>query len=203
MGFSLGKTIDKVASGLRAIGLDARVVEGSHRGSTLGWLLRDDDQSLGLIEIHHSPIRWVNVIKEKRYVGQGPYGGSKEVEYRNVYVVSDPHVSAKGGYRLIESAQVKSIPVVGRVVDIRWKSKSQDELVRRLSEDVLLTQALAKLKENVTIRSFLEYQCWSISSSRTSTGNIPWILFTHPAPSRAQWNCYETIARNLLEYSGK
>jgi len=191
--------------GLCAIRLDARVIEGGRPegNDTLGWVLGKDDQSLGLIEIRDSPIRWVNVIKEKRDVAQGQSVGSEEVIYKNVYVVPDPHVSTKGGYRLIETAQVKSTPVVGRVVDIRWKSKSHDKLIRGLSEDVLLNQALIKLKENVTVRSFLEHNCWSISSSRTSTGNIPWILFARPAPSQAQWDCYEMIARHLLEPSGK
>jgi len=196
MGFSLRKTIDKVCAGLCAIGLDAHVVEGHHLEGkdTLGWVLGKDDQSLGLIEIRDSPIRWVNVIKEKR---------SEEVDYRNVYVVRDQNVSARGEYRLIESVQVRKMPLFGRVVDIRWEGKLQDNLIRRLNEDVLLIRSLIKLKEKVTVRSFPEYKCWSISSSRTSTGNIPWILFARPAPSRAQWDCYETIARHLLESSKK
>ena len=197
------KTVDKVCAGLCAIGLDARIVERGQPEENIGeegWVLGKDEKSLGLIEIRDSPIRRVNVLKIVR--GKGTQ--SEGVVYRNVYVVPDPSVSSKGGYMVAKSVRAKSVPLIGRVVDIRWEGgKSHSNLMRRISEDILLNRSLIRLKEDVTIRTFLEYNCWSILSSRSSVGGFPGSLFGRPAPSREQWNCYETIARHLLEPSGK
>ncbi|MBA7670594.1 hypothetical protein ES703_78740 [subsurface metagenome] len=164
--------------------------------------LGKDEKSLGLIEIRDSPIRWVNVLDIVR--GKGTQSEAEAVVHRNVYVVPNSSVSSKGGYMLAKSVRVKSTPLIGRVVDIRWEGgKSHGNLMRRMSDDVLLNQSLIRLKEDVTIRGFPEYNCWAILSSRSSVGGFLGGFFGHPAPSRKQWDCYETIARHLLEHSGK
>lgn len=192
----------KVCAGLRSLGLDAIIVKRGRPEENIGeegWVLGRDEKSLGLIEVRDSPIRWVNVLDIVR--GKGTEG--ETVVHRNVYLIPDPMVSSKGGYMLAKSVRVKSTPLIGRVIDIRWEGgKSHGNLMRRMSDDILLNRSLIRLKEDVTIRGLPEYSCWAILSNRSSVGGFPWRFFGHPAPSREQWDCYELIARHLLESSG-
>jgi len=182
-------TKHKVCRGLRTIGLDAHVIEGRH---SIGYLLKRDDEPLGLIEIKNSPIRWVNVIRISSEHYNIDSFGHRSVSYscRNVYVVPDATVFEQE-YRLIECVPIKRSWPASQSTDIYWKSRLQDRLYYRLSEDMLLNRNLVQLKRTITIKSFPGQACWSMYSSRSG------------APSRSEWDCYEMIARHLLESSGE
>jgi len=81
------KTRDRVCTGLRAIGVDARMAERGRPEEKLG--CSGLQRSLGLVEIHGEPIQWVNVINWTQHF---PANVQK---YRNVYLVHDPHLSTK------------------------------------------------------------------------------------------------------------
>jgi len=188
----------KLYADLYAIGLDARMivrgqleeqVDGDYGGA-----------SLGLIEIQHSPIRLVNVLR-KPYHTEYAHGHF----YRNVYLVPDSTIFPDStmfweGYEIPvhgygRSVRVKNVPLFGRVIDVRWEGNFEGDLIRRLGQDVSLNQALIKLKEDIEIFSYPEYGCWTISPPSKKD---------EPAtPSREQWDCYEAIARHLLGSSGK
>ena len=165
-------------------------------------------KSVDLLEIQHSPIRWVNCLR------QSDQSGSL---YAKVYLVPDPRVF--GERRLqINSVRVRNRPIFGPVVDLRWeaylantktirwlvtdllidlqKINLQSDLITRLDGDVWLKQSLIKLNNDVTIRIYPEHGCWAIWSSMWSR--------SHTTPSRGdeQWNFFETIARHLLESGG-
>jgi len=187
------RTLHKVYVGLRAIGLDARKLE---RGRLEEDIARGSQKSLGLIEIQGRSIRLVNVLKAETSGGSNNPGS---VDYSNVYLVPDP---VMGLQKLkLKSVRVRSVPVVGRVVDLHWKGNFKGNHISRLGQDVSLNQTLIRLKEDIEICSHPDHGCWSILSSRSSTGNFPWVFFGHPAPSREQWDCYETIASHLLKVS--
>lgn len=208
--------MDKLCASLCGSGLDAQMVErrqpeqhvARHGGGPIAGLLGfSSDKSLGLIEIQGSPIRWVNVIKEKG----GQHRGDT---FRIAYLVPDTTVSGKR-YLELKSVRVKSIPVFGRVVDLRWKGKYEGEnvvidetlialkedLIRRLSQEVLLGQTLVKLKEDIEICGYPEYECWAISSSWDP---MDWLGRPRkPATLRERWECYEIVATILLGSSRK
>jgi len=73
--------------------------------------------SLGLIDINGWPIPLVNVVREESHDQ-----GGVTYYYRNIYLVPDPYIRTKG-YLKAKSIRVKNIPLIGRVVDIRWKGK--------------------------------------------------------------------------------
>ena len=213
------KTGDRLCADLCAKGLDACMAERGQPEEHITW---HGEESMGLIEIRDSPIRWVNVVRKQR--------GSllqSVIVYINVYLVPDPSLPRKG-YLEIKPGRVKSVPLFGRVVDLRWKAnfikikwkfmpiltrksipvKTESSLIRRLSEDVSLKQKLIGLKEDVKIRSFPEQRCWAMLSSHFPSGWFRpsgWFSSSmkQPAPSRELWDCYETIARHLLEAGGK
>lgn len=183
------KTRDKLCAGLCAIGVDARMVEQGRPEEDIGGGKREN--SLGLIEIHGEPIHWVNVVREQRQAVHG-WG---YLAYKYIYLVPDPSVCTRGCL-VAKSIRVKSVPVFGRWVDILWKGNLEVSLTRRMNEDVLLKQRLIGLKEQIEIRSFPESGCWAIWSNRYESFRVAkW----QPPPSPAQWDCYKTIARHLLE----
>ena len=185
------RTRGDLFASLKRLGLNPQMAE---RGRPEEYIGEDwKGKSQGLIEIQGSPIRWVNVLKEERQ-------DDSDV-YTNVYLVPSPSRYAKA-YDVVESVREKSVPTFGRVVAIRWKANFEGDLIRRINEDVSLKESLIKLNEDVTIRSTPEYGCWAIVSRRypTSWFGLP---CRQRAPSRAQWECYETITRHLLESSGK
>ncbi len=207
------KTRYQLCADLCAIGLDARTVERDQPEEDIfgGW----KGDSLGLIEVRESPIRWVNVLKhpESRYMAT--------TVYTNVYLVPDTTVHY-GNPLEIKSIPVKSAPLYGRVVDIKWtassvgiqgmavseqakddswKDKIERNLIRHMNEDVSLKESLLGLEEEIAIRSYPNW-CWAISSRRQQAGwakREPGQL----ALSREQWQCYQTIAGHLLASGGK
>ncbi len=155
------KTRDKVCTRLYAIGVDARIAERGRPEEKLGCI--GLKRSLGLVEIHGEPIRWVNVINWTQH-----FPGNVQ-KYRNVYLVHDPNLSTK--------------------------SKLDGNKIGRMKDDALLNQSLIGLNRNIEILAFPEDKCWVILSEEY-TGD-------RPLPSLEQWDYFKTIARHLLESSGK
>ena len=103
------------------------------------------------------------------------------------------------GYVELESVRVKSVPLFGRVVDIRWKGNFEGDLMKLVNEDVSIKERLIGLNEGVTIRSVPGWG-WAMSSRGRDTtwfGRMPKGL----APTQEKWDCYTIIARHLVECS--
>ena len=186
------KTRDKVYAGLQTLGVDARMAERGRPEEHVG---EDFGKSLGLMEIRGSPIRWVNVLKETE--GGGP---TSTVNYTIAFLVPNPTIQREVHLKTIRE---KSVPVVGRVVDLQWQGNFEEgfnglmiekairnqsltrlrEMVRWLNEDVSLNENLIRLNADVHIRGYPKYDYWAILHISGSF----------------EWDCLETIARHLLE----
>jgi len=64
----------------------------------------------------------------------------------------------------------------------------ESNLIRQMNEDISLKESLIRLKENVKIRSFPHWG-WVILTSHNFTDQR----------RQEEWDCYEIIARYLLE----
>jgi len=182
--YSGGALVD----GLRAIGLEARLAEAGRPERHVvgaGWGKR----SQLLIEICREPIRWVNVVTQAR---------GQKTEYTNIYVIPGSGILEEGWLRAV---RVKTIPMFGRVVGLRWKGKLAVSLIRRLEQDVLLSQTLMRLKEDIEIWSDPEFGCWSLLSVQHEF-DFRTARLWQPAPTAEKWECYKTIARHLLGHKG-
>lgn len=174
---------DKLCAGLCAIGVDARIVQrGQVQEVVDGDWGEGNAESLGLVEIRHSPIRLVNVLKHE-YSDQY----RSVVSFADIYLVHDSTIPREdyGPSPLLygRSVRVKSFPVFGQVVDLRWEGSIGDDGLMRLGQDALLNQTLIRLKADVEIIGYPECQCWSIGARHGPPELV--------APSREQWDCYE------------
>jgi hypothetical protein len=163
-----GTTREQLCKELGALGLNAGLAK---RG-------RPEEKSatfsMGLVEIVGSPIRWVNV---RKWDNEGPV-------YATEYGVPD---SRNLPTLQIRSVLMKSFPVFGRAIDVRWKGDDKGTgAAQRLSADPAVRAALMASGRNVTVHTSPECRCWLIPHS------------TKHAPSALRWDCFEKIAANLL-----
>jgi len=209
------KTVDELCAALRAIGLNASMVR---HGESVAHMYRDLGKSQGLIEVANSPIPWVDVVKGR--IGSGEVSLAA---YTNIFLFPDSNVSVReGGHFELEFVRVRSMPLFGSVIDLNWKpyfvktkgfsisrqvsadhwiSDVERNRIGRMNEDISLKQRLIKLREDITIRS-LSHWGWALISKK-HPGSWFGRASRQLPPSREQWDCYETIARHILESSGK
>ena len=79
--------------------------------------------------------------------------------------------------------------------NLSTKSKLHgNEIGRRMKDDLLLNQGI-RLSRDIEIQAFPDDECWAILSEEYTGDN--------PRPFSEQWDYLKTIARRLLESSGK
>jgi hypothetical protein len=201
------RTRRRLLTDLRSIGINARLAErGQSEEGVSGGLMGN---SLGLIGIQDSPIRWINLLEH-------PASRYASATYTNVCVVPDSRVRS-GGYLELRSTRKRSASVYGRVIDLTWAADfvgtrvivnpeeewdddMEERLINRMNNDTTLKTNLIRLNEDITIRSVPNFWCWAISSGSYQESGLSYEMKSL-APSLEQWQCYETIARYLLEAS--
>jgi len=187
------KTRDRLCAGLCAMGYDAHMVELGRQEEDLG--VGKKGKSLGMIEIPSSPIRYVNVVRNEEQTFQGP----TNIIYSNIYLIPDPNVYTD---QHLECVGVKNRPILGKVVDIRWEGEARGGLIEHMNQDSLVNRTLVKYKDTVSVTSRSEYKCWAMLSSSSKPSRVG-LEHRQSVPSSELWDCYERIARHLLESSGK
>jgi hypothetical protein len=191
------------------MGLDVRLSERGVREEGISGGLMGN--SLGLIEVRSSPIRWINLLEH-------PASRYAPSAYTNIYLVPDERIPS-GGYLELKSTHVRDVSVHGRVVDLRWtadfvrtrgvatsgqaeEARTGGDIARRLDKDTSLKEALIRLGESITVRSAPSFWCWAMSSDSYQGGSVGGVA-RRLAPSQEQWDCYQAIARYLLEGPGE
>ena len=164
------KRRDELCASLQAMGVDARMKERGQPEEKTG------EGSLGLIDIGRGPIRWINV----RLVDRG------ETSVRiNDYGVPD---SRNLPELAIQSVRVKTFPLFGRVIDVRWKGNDLGRgIAERLGSDATIKGAIIGNGDEVAVVAGGGYGGWLIRPKTAAT------------PSAEQWRCYQAIGEHLLE----
>ena len=169
------KERDKLCAHLRDLGIEAQMAELGRMEEGIGEGI-GGGHSRGLIDIIDGPIRWVNLRTETT------------ANYASSYIEYGVPV-AKGLQARIEvrSIRVKTFPLVGKVVDVRWRGDDLGlGIINRLNGNIS-TKDLRVLNRDVKIRTFPEHGCWIISTE------------TYVGPSEELWSCYQAIAQQLLD----
>ena len=101
------------------------------------------------------------------------------------YGVPDQRLTQESPKVQIESALVKKY-FVGRIVDVYWRGKDFGlGVLERLNDDTSLRKP--ELALQVKIRAYPEHGQWILATA------------TEDLPSVEVWNCYQAIARHLLD----
>ncbi|MBN2238503.1 MAG: hypothetical protein JW712_01910 [Dehalococcoidales bacterium] len=173
------KTRDKITDNLVSIGVKAEMAERGRPEEKIekSWFLR----SLGIIDIHDSPVRWINVLRRD---------GNKNSPPRWWYVFCIPDERHVPGYKAvnIRTVRKKSFPVFGKVVDVIWKGNDHGTgLIEQLTWDNEIKD-LSKNAGNLTVHSYTkEFMGWTIQVDRRF----------QPAPS--DWAGIQKLAEFILE----
>ena len=169
MGGGPDRTRDKLCAGMQAMGVDARMAERGRLEEKTG------EGSLGVLDIAQGPIRWINVREE---------GSGEDHGYITEYGVPDQRHLPQ---LQIRSIRVKTFPVIGRVVDVRWEGTDGDlDILQRLSNDQAIKHSIMVTKDEVTVVTRHDRGCWLVVRKTAAT------------PSPEQWRCYQGIAERLL-----
>ena len=169
---------DNICAGLQSLGMDAQMADRGRPEEDSG------GGSLGIIDIVDGPISWVNVRK----VNSGSQDDASVDRYTDYGV--------KVSYRLpnatISLVSRKNFPLLGEVDEADWRAEGSDTesglvagVLRRLWEDVQVRRAIIATRDVEITRSWLG--CWVVSTD------------TNEAPTRRAWDCYQAIARHLIQ----
>ncbi len=167
------KTRENVCISLQRLGIDAQLVpRGRVEEEITGYISAlAMGSSLGIIRILEGNIRWVDVRRDKDTL-------SDKTTYFTNYGIPDPKLGPDYPMSLIRTKRVKSSPLVGRVVDLRWEGEDFSlNIISRLNNDYQLRGPIMN-SGDVSISAIGEYGCWIIST------------YTRDTPSRELWDCY-------------
>jgi len=199
------RTRYRLCTHLGTLGLNVQISErGLPEEGISGGLI---GTSIGLIEVQDSPIQWINMLEH-------PASRYATAAFTNVYVVPDQRVRS-GGYLELRSTRQRNASVYGRVIDLYWTANfvgtrvtatreeewdedMEERLLERMNSDTLLKERLIRLNEDIMVRSVPNFWCWAISSGSYQESGLG-LEARRSGPSREQWECYEMIARYLLE----
>ena len=168
---------ERVRSHLQSLGVRASTAD---RGRPEEEICAGEFSSEGLIEISRGPISWINVLTRRNDRGPG----------RLVYGMTASDLPPVGEVQ-IWPIRVRSFPLFGWFVDIRWESFTRlPHELRSLDEDTALKRLMVKsLRADLEIRSHPSRGYW-----------VMWVRRYGPLhlPSLEEWECYQAIASALL-----
>ena len=177
------KEQDKITSfytGLQSLGISAQILPRGRPEESIR------QGSKGLVDIPEGPIRWINLRRVTSHSGSGLVTG-----YFIDYGVPDLRLGPNSPKLIIKSVRIKNIPLLGEIVDLRWKGKDEGlGIIGRLNSDTSLKRPIM-ISHDVYIQGYGTHRCWIISMP--SDWSTRWDV-----PSRDLWNCYQGIARHLL-----
>jgi len=203
-------------SALQSLGVDARVASRGQLEE--GLEKRLEGASVGVIDIAEGPIRWINVRGVTHQVGgEGAYTSGGPTNYWTHYGVPDTRLGPNSPSVKIKTVRIRNFPLIGKVVDLRWKGKGFGlRIVNRLNNDLQLKSPIVSVMKSrarasvwgsliALILSCIGGETMSISSRddvtiRAQPDHRCWIISTNWLSSISEelWNCYQAIAQHLL-----
>jgi len=170
---------ERVCAMLQAFGVEASLApRGRREERCQDYSLIPLDDSEGLIDIQASVIRWVNVW------GHPPGDGGTVLDYGVPDVRPLPRLED-----YLSSVRVKNFPILGRVIDVRWKGDDHGTgIVNSLTADDAIKKAIMCIGgygHDPYVWSCPEHGCWLM---REPIYDI----------TTEKWDCFEKIAARLL-----
>ena len=180
---------EAICDHLNSIGVKANLAQ---RGSPEELFKGAQEQSLGLISIHDQVLDWVNVVRgyirspkavDYLYSYRGP---PQSNYYRIWYGIRDPNLKIREPKR-IRSVRHRSLRALGRAVNVTWEDEFEQVHTDSLDKDAALKRSLIMVGIDVEVMAFPDGY-WIISNRETAR-----------MPSRPMWDCYQAVAKGLLQ----
>ena len=170
---------DNLCTALQNLGIDAQIAPLGRKEEKITSRRGD---SLGVIDIPIGPIRWIT-LKKKVVMLRGDPAIFWSIEYG----IPDGRIKPGSPRVRIHTVRVKSVPLFGKVIDLRWKGRDFGlGVIERLGEDVMLKKPIMDTYD-LGIEAYPRDGCWII------------MVREETAPSRELWDSYNSIADHLLE----
>lgn len=177
---------DKVCEVLQNIGINAQMSERGRPEENLE--LRPYCESLGIIDIAESPIRWINVVRKR--VGH-------VTEYFLKYGVPDSRLSPSSPKVRIEAVPKYQFRLFGKITDLKWEREDSDlQIIGRMNSDGELKQMIIESRVNFTIHVHIDRGIWIISNDYSNFLTSP--LYPPAKYSEEEWRICQAIAHHLV-----
>ncbi len=172
------KTRDNLAYGLNLLGVHAELAERGRPEENIqkpAWM-----RSLGVIDLHEGPIRWINIVKRDGSQYSAP-------EWRLVLCIPDQRNSPFGPLSL-RTTRHKAFPQFWKVTRIEWDGDDYGTgLLAHLRQDPAVTRLVAKVGDLEIQRCSNEFEGWTLQVKSSFTRSM------------SQWSILTAIAERLLE----
>ena len=157
-GFGRDKTRDDLTQNFVALGIPTKMAERKSSKENIG--NRWHNRSLGVIDLPHGPVRWINIIKRDG-------GHNRPPKWWVIFCIPDTKPGSDKQLVKIKTARKKSFPIFGKVINVVWTgTDSSTGLINMLSSDDSV-KSLSKHIGNLEIATYhKEFRGWTLQVDR-------------------------------------
>lgn len=171
------KSRDRLTDALNALGVRAQMAERGRSEERVGasWA-----QSLGVIDIEESPVRWVNVVRQSNQYGS---------RWWLVFGAPEDSADLRGRRKEVKlnTLRTKSFPLIGRVTNIAWTDNGNAGRLRTALTNDRAVKAFVRKNGDVEIRNDDEHFLgWTLRIGKRLK------------PSKQDWEGICAMAEHLL-----
>ena len=156
---------------LNSMGVPAKLAEP---GRPEELITTDRGESLGLIELGGSPLRWVVVKRD--------FQNDRSLVYFE-YGIPDDKINSYFGKARLVATELRASPLFGNVLAVKWVGSAPGSLAERLEADEE-SMNLMLANGGCTVEAHQRSGCW--------------IMTTHRSPTAPVFRAYLKVAAQLL-----
>ena len=178
------KTRDKLCSDLQSLGIVASMAERKRCEEKVPKQWHEFyKRSLGIIDLHGEPVRFINILKRDRQRHTPPKW------WMNLGIPDENPISESNAIN-IRTRKIRSLPVFGKVIDVVW---SGDDKGTGLADILAQSNAVDQLSQNIGKLRIFSY-------NKDKGGFQGWVLqidrrFT---PNSSDWTTIRWLAEKLV-----
>lgn len=176
------RRVDKVCAHFQSLRISVSIAE---RGRNEALFREPKEQSVGVILLSGQVFQWINVTQG--FTAAVRSGG--QLYYRLCYGVRDPKLRFEGPAIKTRSIRKRSLGLVGPAIDVSWEESDSLDQFRSLNASQAIKEKLIQAKTDVEVVAYADGY-WVLSNRESAL-----------LPARQLWDCYQAVAKHLLDSS--